>query len=216
MKKRNIFTISVLIITIMVHAQQPSTEAKTLLDKTYASFQASKGIRLTFRAATLDSDDSELTAMEGTAFIKADKFRLETDQMDVWFDGSTQWVFMKEVNEVNISSPTRDEITAVSPLALLGIYRNGYILTAPVNKHINNKQVKSISMVPTVGNMEYKEVVAVIDQKSHTLVQVTLTMRNGTKQRIDISDYNANHNFSDGEFRFDKNSYPNVEIIDLR
>ena len=154
--------------------------------------------------------------MEGTAFIKADKFRLETDQMDVWFDGSTQWVFMKEVNEVNISSPTRDEITAVSPLALLGIYRNGYILTAPVNKHINNKQVKSISMVPTIGNMEYKEVVAVIDQKSHTLVQVTLTMRNGTKQRIDISDYNANHNFSDGEFRFDKNGYPNVEIIDLR
>ena len=154
MKKRNIFTISVLLITLMVHAQQPSTEAKTLLDKTYASFQASKGIRLTFRAATLDSDDSELTAMEGTAFIKADKFRLETDQMDVWFDGSTQWVFMKEVNEVNISSPTRDEITAVSPLALLGIYRNGYILTAPVNKHIKNKQVKSISMVPTVGNME--------------------------------------------------------------
>ena len=48
------------------------------------------------------------------------------------------------------------------------------------------------------------------------LVQVTLTMRNGTKQRIDISDYNANHNFSDGEFRFDKNGYPNVEIIDLR
>ena len=216
MKKRNILTIAVLLITLMVHSQQPSAEAKVLLDKTYASFETSKGIRLTFRAATLGSDGSEQAAMEGTAFIKGDKFRLETNQMDVWFDGSTQWVLMKEVNEVNISSPTQDEITAVSPLALLGIYRNGYILTAPVSKTIHNKQVQLIRMVPAVGNMEYKEVEAAIDQKSHTLVQVTLTMQNGSKQRIDISDYNANHNFADGEFRFDKNGHPNVEIIDLR
>ena len=216
MKKRNILTIAVLLITLMVHSQQPSAEAKVLLDKTYASFETSKGIRLTFRAATLGSDGSEQAAMEGTAFIKGDKFRLETNQMDVWFDGSTQWVLMKEVNEVNISSPTQDEITAVSPLALLGIYRHGYILTAPVSKTIHSRQVQLIRMVPAVGNMEYKEVEAAIDQKSHTLVQVTLTMQNGSKQRIDISDYNANHNFADGEFRFDKNSHPNVEIIDLR
>lgn len=216
MKKRNILTIAVLLITLMVHSQQPSAEAKAMLDKTYSSYEASKGIRLTFRAATLGSDDSEQAAMEGTAFIKGDKFRLESDQMDVWFDGSTQWVLMKEVNEVNISSPTQDELTAISPLALLGIYRNGYILTAPVSKTIHNRQVQLIRMVPATGNLEYKEVEAAIDQKSHTLVQVTLTMRNGTKQRIDISGYNANHNFTDGVFRFDKNGYPNVEIIDLR
>jgi len=216
MNKRNILTIAVLLITLLAHSQQPSAEARTLLDKTYASFEASKGIRLTFRAATLGNDGSEQMAMSGTAFIKANKFRLETDQMDVWFDGTTQWVLMKEVDEVNISNPTGEEITAVSPLALLGIYRNGYTLTAPVGKNLNGKKVQMIRMVPAIENKEYKEVEAAINQSSHTLVQVTLTLRNGTKQQIDISDYNANHNFTDVEFRIDKSRYPNVEIIDLR
>jgi outer membrane lipoprotein-sorting protein len=71
-------------------------------------------------------------------------------------------------------------------------------------------------MVPAIENKEYKEVEAAIDQSSQTLVQVTLTLRNGTKQQIDISDYNANHNFTDVEFLFDNSRYPNVEIIDLR
>ncbi len=215
MKKRKILTIVALLFTLLIYAQQ-STEARALLDNTYRSFEASKGIRLTFRAATIGSDGSEQMSMNGTAFIRGNKFRLETNEMDIWFDGATQWVLMKEVNEVNISNPTAEEITSVSPLALLGIYRNGYILSAPKEKIHNGKSLAMIRMLPAVGTSVYSEVDALIDSNKQTLVQVTLTLRNGTKQRITITDYNANHNYSDTEFRFDKTRYPNVEIIDLR
>lgn len=215
MKKRKILTIVALLFTLLIYAQQ-STEARALLDNTYRSFEASKGIRLTFRAATIGPDGSEQMSMNGTAFIRGNKFRLETNEMDIWFDGATQWVLMKEVNEVNISSPTAEEITSVSPLALLGIYRDGYTLSAPKEKIHNGKSLTMIRMLPAVGISAYSEVDALIDSNKQTLVQVTLTLRNGTKQRIAITDYNANHNYSDTEFRFDKTRYPNVEIIDLR
>ena len=216
MKKRYILTTAVLLISLLGGAQQSSAEAKKLLDKTYAAFEASKGIRLTFRASTLDSDGNEQMAMSGTACIKGNKFRLESDQIDVWYDGTTQWVVMKDVNEVNISHPSADEITAVSPLALLGIYRDGYILTSPVKERLNGKQVQRIRMVPALDNKQYREVEAMIDQNSLSLSAVTLTLHNGTMQQIDITDYNGNHNFTDMEFRFNKSRYPNIEIIDLR
>lgn len=215
MKKRNILTIVALLFTLLIYAQQ-STEARALLDNTYSSFEASKGIRLTFHAATIGPDGSEQMSMNGTAFIRGDKFRLETNEMDIWFDGATQWVLMKEVNEVNISNPTAEEITSVSPLALLGIYRSGYILSAPEKKNHNGKSMTMIRMLPAAGTSAYSEVDVLIDSNKQTLVQVTLTLRNGTKQLIEISDYDASHNYSDREFRFDKTRYPHVEIIDLR
>lgn len=215
MKKTNMCTIAALLIALFAHSQ-PSAEAKSLLDKTYAAVEASKGIRLTFRAATLGTDRSKQLSMEGVAFIRGNKFRLETRNMIIWFDGTTQWVLMKEVNEVNISHPSGQEIASVSPLALLGIYQNGYTLKAPVTKTLNGKSVYLIGMVPAVGNGAYKAVEAAIDKISHTLVQVTLTLRDGTKQVIELSNYNANHNFTDSEFQFDKTHYPHAEIIDLR
>lgn len=215
MKKRNILTIVALLFTLLIYAQQ-STEARALLDNTYSSFEASKGIRLTFHAATIGPDGSEQMSMNGTAFIRGDKFRLETNEMDIWFDGATQWVLMKEVNEVNISNPTAEEISSVSPLALMGIYRNGYTLSAPKKKKLNGKNLAMIRMLPTVGTTAYREVNALIDTNSHAMVQIDLTLRNGTKHLIEITDYSANHNYSDREFRFDQTRYPDIEIIDLR
>lgn len=215
MKKRNILTTIALLITLLVHAQS-SNEASVLLNKTYNLFEASKGIKLNFRAATLDTNGSEQMAMDGTAFIKGNKFRLETDQLDIWFDGATQWVLMKEVDEVNISTPTGEELTAVSPLALLGIYRNGYTLSAPVAKTVKGKKLQMVKMVPANHTGDYTEVEAYINPNNHTLAQAVLTLRNGTKQLVEISNYNANHNFADTEFRFNKALHPKVEIVDLR
>ncbi|MDD2328153.1 MAG: LolA-like putative outer membrane lipoprotein chaperone [bacterium] len=215
MKKRNFFTLATLFVALLAHSQQ-SAEARALLDKSYAAFETSKGIHLTFRATTTGSDGSEQMAMEGTAYIRGNKFKLETNEMDIWFDGTTQWVLMKEINEVNISNPTSEEITAVSPLALLGIYRNGYLLSAPVSRTIHGKKLQLIRMTPATDNKAYKSVDALIDPNGLALKEVMLTLRNGTIQMITISGYNANHNFSDAEFRFDRSRYPHAEIIDLR
>jgi outer membrane lipoprotein-sorting protein len=215
MKKRNIFILTLLLITLTIHAQQ-SAEAKALLDKTYALFEATKGIRLSFRAASLDTGGNEQGTMEGTAIIRGDRFRLETGDLDIWFDGTTQWVLMKEVNEVNISHPTGEEIESVSPLALLRIYRNGYTLMPPFNVTVNGKKAQLIRMTPTAANKEYKMVEAVVDHNNYRLVEVKLTLQNGSKQVVTISDYNANYNYSDTEFQFDQSRHPDALIVDLR
>ena len=195
---------------------QNSTDARALLDKAYATYEASDGIRLSFKSTLTDKDGTAYAPQSGEAYIKGDKFKLEMDAMDVWFDGKTQWVLMKDVNEVNLSAPTATEIASISPLALLGMYKNGFTLKAPASKTINGRSTHLIDMVPAGGNKDFKSITAAIDKESGNITQVILIMTDGMKNKIDISGYNTNHQFSEDLFRFDKNKHPDVEIVDLR
>lgn len=215
MKKRSLSTF-MLLLTITLCAAQNGNESSAILDKTYANFKASEGIRLSFTTSSLDKSDNPFGTQKGEAYIKGDKFKLEMEEMDVWFNGKTQWILIKEVNEVNISEPTGQEIASISPLALLSIYRNGYTLEAPAIETVNGKSAYQITMKPTGNNPDFTSVIASVDRTSHALLQVVLNFPNGTKTQIDITKYNANYQFSDAEFSFDEGKHPGVEIVDLR
>lgn len=207
--------LSFLFVSIVVSAQTQNG-SKALLDKTYATFESSGGIRLSFQSAMTGKDGTAYAPQSGEACIKGDKFKLEMESMDIWFDGKTQWVLLKDVNEVNISAPTGSEIAAISPLALLGIYKNGVTLKAPVSKTIRGRSAHVIDMIPVNANKDFKSAAIAIDKESGQVLQVILLMPDGMKNTIDISACNTNHQFNDAMFRFDMNDHPGVEIVDLR
>lgn len=215
MQKRTLL-IWVFLLVITISMAQNGNPSKTILDKTYTSFKASDGIELAFTLSTFDQDNNLADTQSGEAFAKGDRFRLEMEAINVWFDGKTQWVLLKEYDEVNISEPTLQEVASISPLALLGLYQNGVTYDAPVSAIVNGKNVYQIEMTPTTNKGEFQSFSVSIDKTSHTLTQVILTHYNGTKTKIDISKYNANYQYPDSDFTFDSTAYPGVEIVDLR
>ncbi len=213
--KPGLFLLTALFLSLPLFSQR-NAEAIAIMDKAYAGFEKSKGIELLFETTTIDADGNTYPTETGKAYIKGDRFKLEMEAMHIWFDGETQWVFIKDANEVNISKPVGQEIAAVSPLALLGMYKNGYLLKAPVSKTVNHNPVYQIEMQPATGNKDFKMVTASINKNNFTVVQVVLTATNGVQTQINISRYNANYQFNDALFRFDKTAHPGVEIVDLR
>ena len=195
---------------------QGSGESRDILDRTYSDYIESGGIKLSFSNTTTEANGNVYDPQKGEAFIKGDKFRIEMDEMIIWFDGTTQWVLLTGLDEVNISNPSETELASVSPLALLGIYREGFDLNKPVLKTINEKVVYQIDMTPVSSKGDIKAISAAVDRKNNTLVQVTLTMSNNLQNKIDISNYNSNYKFIDNEFAFNKSKYPGVEVVDLR
>jgi outer membrane lipoprotein-sorting protein len=208
--------LSLLLLSSPLSSQQNRDEAKNLLDKAYSTFEASGGVKLTFRSDITDSDGTSSAQQSGKACMKGDKFKLETEELDIWFDGKTQWVLIKEANEVNISAPTASEISDISPQALLSGYRNGYVLKTPTTGTVNGRSVHLIDMTPVNRNRDIKSITAAIDRENGNIIRIILYMTDGMKNVIDISGYNTNHQFDDAMFRFDKNDYPDAEIIDLR
>lgn len=213
--KKYIFTFAALLIAAFSFAQS-SSSAKSILDKAYGVYENSKGIKMSFNVATTDENGTAYQAQKGTALVKGNKFKIEMSTIDTWFDGKTQWVMMKDLNEVNISNPSAEEIASISPLALLSMYKTGYTLKNPVTKTVNGKSASVIDMIPTGNKSDFKNISVSIDKKTNTVLQVNLTMKSGMKNKIDISDYNANYNFPDSDFVFNKDSHKGVEIVDLR
>ncbi|HBC38681.1 MAG TPA: hypothetical protein DC016_07375, partial [Porphyromonadaceae bacterium] len=138
----------------------------------------------------------------------------EMPTIDTWFDGKTQWVLMKDLNEVNISHPSNEEIASISPLALLSMYKTGFTLDTPASGIINGKNAFVINMSPTGSKSDFKKISVGIDKKTNSVLQVDITLKNGMRNKIDINDYNTNYNFTDTEFIFNKDQHKGVEVVD--
>ena len=63
--------------------------------------------------------------------VKGIKFVATTPQTTVWFNGTTQWSYMKSTNEVNVSRlPEAQRLSIVNPYGqLMTLYRQGYDLS---------------------------------------------------------------------------------------
>lgn len=69
-------------------------------------------------------------AVQGSALMAGAAFAFTTPQLDVWFDGRTQWVFLHSTGEVSITEPTADELATTNPFVVLSAYDTHYTSAA--------------------------------------------------------------------------------------
>ena len=210
-----ILTLSILLLSAATYAQS-STESKAILDKASKLFEQSEGVKLSFTLAPDDANAGAFEPQQGIAFVKGNKFKLDLPSATTWFDGTTQWVLLKDANEVNISNPTPQELISISPLALLNMYKTEYVLKKPITKTYNGKATTEIEMTPINKTQDFKSLTIALDNKTNIVVMVRFTTRDGNKNKLIIADYNSNNKYTNDLFIFNKNNHPGVEIIDLR
>ena len=109
MKKISLILISMLMCNIMI-----AQTAKSVLDKIAATISSRTGVTANFKISNVQNG-----GISGTISVKGKKFYATTSQANVWFDGKTQWTYMKNNNEVNVNtcllntSDAADELTDV-------------------------------------------------------------------------------------------------------
>ena len=98
---------------------QNAKEARKILDKTAQTLYSKSGAKANFSAS------GKLGNVSGTVAVKGNKFYAYTPASVVWYDGRTQWTYMKKSQEVNISTPTEAQQQSMNPYKFLYIYKNG-------------------------------------------------------------------------------------------
>ena len=101
---------------------QNATQARKILDKTAAIVGRKGGASANFSVSGKYGNSS------GTISIKGNKFNARTSQAIVWYDGKTQWTYMKNSQEVNVSTPTEAQQQSMNPYKFINIYKNGFKL----------------------------------------------------------------------------------------
>ena len=176
--------------------------AKQVLDKTAAVVTAKSGAKASF---TIKGDQMNAS---GTIAIKGKKFHATTPQATIWFDGKTQWTYLKKNDEVNVANPTEAELAAINPYNFIYMYKKGYKYT------MEKKNGSFIVHLTATDKRSIQEMYITITPKSYIPSQIRMRQQKGWTT-ITISGFKQSK-LSDGLFRFNSKDFPNAEVIDLR
>lgn len=190
-----------LVLTVSISAQN-ATQARKILDKT-ASIIGRKG-----GAVANFSISGKYGNSSGTIAIKGNKFNAKTPQAIVWYDGKTQWTYMKKNQEVNVSTPTEAQQQSMNLYKFISIYKNGFKLGMK-----NVSEGWQIHLYATNQKRTIKEMYIVVG-KNYLPKTIRMRQSNGWTT-IKVTNFKAK-NLADTMFRFNAKDFPNAEVIDLR
>lgn len=158
------------------------------------------------------SNGANSLVMNGTFLMKGNKFVLKSNQMDVYFDGKTQWAYQKKVNEIDITNPTEKELSQTNPMAILSTFKN----KSTVSLVKSSGSTNIIQLIPKVGNSDIKKIIVTVNKSNNYPLSIQLTDKKGTVSTLSLSRFQTNVKVSDNAFVLNEKSYKDAEINDLR
>ena len=195
--------IGIIMVAALMSMGSFAQSAKAVLDKAAATITAQSGVKANFKMTTANGSTS------GTIAIKGKKFYATTPQAKVWFDGKTQWTYLKNNDEVNVSNPTEAQLQAINPYNFIHLYKRGYTYTMNT---AGNDYV--IHLMASSADRKIKELFISVNKKNYQPKQVK--MLQGKKwTTFDINSIKK-ESIPDSQFRFNAKDFPKAEVIDLR
>ncbi len=197
---RRVFFIIFVFVTNIAFAEN----AKAILDKASAQFKAAGNVKIGFQMTA----NSQTTT--GYINIAENKFFCDLAAVDVWFDGTTMWHYVKANKEVSVTTPTAKNLARMNPYFFLTIYKNGY-------KCKMGKSTKDYyEVVMTGGNKtSFSSIIVRLNRKNYNPLYTKTVSKKSTVE-ITVNSFLPHQSFDASSFRFNPKEFPEVEIIDLR
>ena len=178
--------------------------ARQVLDKCAKTLSAPEGLQANF---TMTS--AQFGSTSGTISIKGRKFHASTPMASMWFDGTTQWTYMKKNDEVSVTKPTETQLQAFNPYNFINIYKKGYKYTMTTGA-----TSYTVHLTAEKQSTRLKELFITIDKNSYQPSEIKLLQ--GTKWTTFTISNLKKVALADAAFRFNSKDFPTAEVIDLR
>jgi len=182
---------------------QTDKKAEEILDKVLEELSENSGIRADFGGTE-----------NGFLLLKGEKFYLNNKRVQSWYDGKTQWSYVADTEEVNISHPTSEELQTFNPYFILMKHKTNFDYTYKGNQTRNG--VKGHEIVLTPKQSGNREIIRVFISHKYQPLAIKIEQDGRTLSEINVIKYQDDQKLADEMFRFNKSLYPNAEIIDLR
>ena len=205
-----IFTILLIALNTTLFAQEEI--AKDVLDKLSATTKAYKNITINFNFILENTSQNIKESQKGILVLKDTGFRLEMDAQTIINDGEIQWIYLSDMNEVQIMEhDPEDEM--MSPNKLFTIYERDYKYTYIGAEAEKGKRLQIIDLFPEESNA-FMKITLAIDAAKNQLHKITIYDKNGGTYTYLITAFLTDTTIE--PFTFNAAEFPEVEIIDLR
>jgi outer membrane lipoprotein-sorting protein len=200
--KRIHIAILMALVTIVAVAQTPTA----MLDRCVAAINTRGGVTANYSITSSEGTSKGTIAMQGT------KFRIISPEAKCWYDGKTQWSWSPVTGEVNITSPTADELQMTNPIAAANHFKADFNL-----KKAKAKTPKTyvIRLTPKKKD-NIKTLWLYFDETTSLLRTARFEMNDKSVYIIRITDY-KHKSLPASTFTFNKSQVPaGTEVVDLR
>jgi outer membrane lipoprotein-sorting protein len=222
--KNNIITLSFLIIfgisfSVDTQAQllpapaknqTNDPEATRILKKLKDKYTAFASLYSEY-VLTIDNRETKET-QNGKITQKGNKFHVDNNGNQIFCDGVTLWMYVKNNNVVQINNFEEDE-DPMSPSRILKIYEseNEYLFAIT-----SQDQVKAeIEFKPLKKDADFFKIRIEVDKTKNEVRYIKVFAKDGTTYTLDIKTIRSSAP-TDAQFVFKKESFPGVKVEDLR
>ena len=215
--KRIIFTTSIILLALITRAQQ-DPKAKSILDEVSSKTRTFKTISADFSFSMENKAMSINEKNEGSIKLKGQKYFVDIPGagIKVYSDGKTSWNYMKQGNQVIISTIDEDSGELMDPSSLFSIYEKGFTSKFVAEKNVGGKTVYQIDLFPDKKEYDVSKISIEINKTTMMIQSAQLFGTDGNIYGIIVKKMETDKDFPDTEFTFDTRKFPDVEIIDLR
>ena len=221
MKNLLIFIFSV--FTFSVYSQPSSTqqvqdpEAELYLDKLADIFSADNAMQMEFKYEIVSKVENSKVSDFGSIIIKGEKYKLKTEDTEIYFNGNKLWSYLVNGGEVYVSEPEPDNMDQLltDPFLLIGNYKKFYKYRLKDEKNLNGRKYAVIELYPKEQNTEYSILRVLIDKKDLMPYSFSMQQKNGFDINITINEIIRKINIADSAFEWDSALHPDVSIIEM-
>lgn len=198
-------------------AQSPEVlKAKQILDKVALKTKGYQTIKADFSFTLENIQEKMSDTHNGNILIKGNKYKVDLMGVETYFNGKTIWMYLKDVEEVNISDPDLSNDETLNPATIFTIYEKGYKYLHVGETTQNGKKADIIDLFPEERNKPFSRVKLVVYQDNSQIGKITQIGKDGNNYIIDIKKMVVDVPANDAEFTFDTAKHPKVEVIDMR
>ena len=145
--------------------------AKDILDKLSTTTKSHKNMTVDFDFIFKNEKQNINEIQKGILVLQEEMFRLEMDEQIIINDGESQWIYLSDMNEVQIMENDPEE-EMMSPNKLFTIYEKGYKYSYVGTESEKNKNLQIIDLFPEESGAFIKITLAV-DTAKNQLRKIT-------------------------------------------
>lgn len=213
MKKTLVFLICLFLINLsfaqkeIVNGVVIDKQAQKIVEAVSKKITTDSPILISYTMA-IKAGNKTLETQKGTLLSNGAKFQLKAQGFEDYCDGANYWHYVKETSEVELSVITNNIFNFPNMIKtyskdfrpkLIREEETNYVIDLIPNKSTNVSKIRIVS-----------------NKTTNRLKEMTIYVRGGNTYQITFSSYKPNQATKTNDFSFPTQTYPQVEVIDLR
>jgi outer membrane lipoprotein-sorting protein len=195
---------------------QGDAKAKSVLDNVSKKVKTLKSLKANFSITISGAKNAKPQTKSGNVYMKGDKYYVSLSGQEIYCDTKTIWTYMKESNEVQVTSFDPNENSFTPSKLFTNFYDKEYSYKYAGEQTIGGKKVDVIHLTPINKSKQYSKIELFVDKANSVVAGGKMYEKNGNVYSYSVSGYTPNPALTDNMFVFDTKKHPKVDVVDLR